>query len=164
MDDKLFNFAFNYKDGLDEESLLTPIIYAETRDKVNIKNIYDGSLGSERQNNNFIEEIYRFMTNNCVSLYIPTRMYIEKINGKRNIYLSDSNKNIDALFNINELYSNLCYSKNGGIRILKNILQDFSVDLNGINHLLPCIEIMTNYPELLTSDNLSKFMSIILYL
>ena len=163
-DDKLFNFAFNYKDGLDEESLLTPIIYAETRDKVNIKNIYDGSLGSERQNNNFIEEIYRFMTNNCVSLYIPTRMYIEKINGKRNIYLSDSNKNIDALFNINELCSNLCYSKNGGIRILKNILQDFSVDLNGINHLLPCIEIMTNYPELLTSDNLSKFMSIILYL
>ena len=124
-DDKLFNFAFNYKDGLDEESLLTPIIYAETRDKVNIKNIYDGSLGSERQNNNFIEEIYRFMTNNCVSLYIPTRMYIEKINGKRNIYLSDSNKNIDALFNINELCSNLCYSKNGGIRILKNILQDF---------------------------------------
>ena len=163
-DDKLFNFASNYKDGLDEESLLLPFINAEIRDKVNIKNIFDSSLGSERQNNSFIEDIYRFMTHNCISLYTPTRMYIEKINGKRSIYLSDSNKNIDALFNINELCSNLYYSKYGGIRILKNILQDFSVDLNGINHLLPCIEIMTNYPELLTSDNLSKYMSIILYL
>ena len=72
---------------------------------------------------------------------------LEKKDGKDKIYLD----------------TNLCYSKSGGIRKLKNILQDFSIDLNGINHLLPCMEIMVDYPELLTSDNLSKFMSIKIY-
>jgi hypothetical protein len=54
----------------------------------------------------------------------------------------------------------LAYSKFGGLSLLKNLLMDFSVDLNGINHLLPCIEVMINYPELLSSDNFSTFMSI----
>ena len=161
----LFKFAYNYKDGLDDETLLNPFINSDVKDKVNIKNIYDSSLSnSERQNTNFIDDIYKFMTHNCVSLYTPTRIFTEKKDGKDKIYLIDVNNNLNALFNINELDTNLCYSKNGGIRKLKNILQDFSIDLNGINHLLPCIEIMTDYPELLTSDNLSKFMSIILNL
>ena len=164
-DDIKYVLSSNFKDGFDEEILLVPFIKADINDKISIKNIFDTSLyNNEMKNNPYNEELNKFMIHNLISLYIPTRMYSENENGNKKIILVDSNNKINAKFNINELYENLTYSKYGGIRLLKNILVDFSVDLNGINHLLPCVEIMTNYPELLTSDNLSKFMSIILNL
>ena len=152
-----FVFSNSYKDGFEEENLLTPFVKADIKDRVNVKNIYDTS-------NSNIEEIYKFITYNLISLYIPTRMIIEKERNDRKIILVDSINNLNASFNINRLYENLAYSKFGGLSLLKNLLTDFSVDLNGINHLLPCIEIMIDYPELSSSDNFSTFMSIILYI
>ena len=164
-EDVKFAFSNSYKDGFDEENLLTPFVRADIKDRVSPKNIYDTSLSSgENKNNTYIEEIHKFMSYNLISLYIPTRMIIENDKGNKKIILVDSISNLNAVFNINELYSNLAYSKFGGLSLLKNILTDFSVDLNGINHLLPCIEVMINYPELLSSDNFSTFMSIILNL
>ena len=164
-EDAKFVFANFYKDGFDEENLLTPFVRADMKDRVHVKNIYDTSLSSgENKNNPYIDEIQKFMSYNLISLYIPTRMIIENEKGNKKIILVDSISNLNAVFNINELYSNLAYSKFGGLSLLKNLLTDFSVDLNGINHLLPCIEVMINYPELLSSDNFSTFMSIILNL
>ena len=91
-------------------------------------------------------------------------MIIGKEKENKKIFLVDSFKNLKAVLNINELYPNHLYSKYGGLSLLKDLLTDFSMDLNGINHLLPCIEIMINNPELLSTDNLSSFMSIILNL
>ena len=163
-DNVKFVFSNSYKDGFDEETLLTPFIKADIKDKVNIKNIYDQSLYINESKINYIEEIDKFIKYNLIALYSPTRLIIEKENGKKKCILADLQNNLNAIFNINELYPNLSYSKYGGVRLLKNVLQDFSVDLNGINHLLPCMEIMVDYPELLTSDNLSKYMQTILNL
>ena len=163
-DNVKFVFSNSYKDGFDEETLLTPFIKADIKDKVNIKNIYDQSLYINESKINYIEEIDKFIKYNLIALYSPTRLIIEKENGKKKCILADLQNNLNATFNINELYPNLSYSKYGGVRLLKNVLQDFSVDLNGINHLLPCMEIMVDYPELLTSDNLSKYMQTILNL
>lgn len=164
MDNVKFTFSTEYKEGFVEENLLTPFIRADIKDKVNIKNIFDKSLySSDIKYTNYIADVYKFMTFNLISLYIPTRMVVENDNHNKKIILVDSFSNLNANFNINELYPNLIYSKYGGLLILKNLLTDFSVDLNGINHLLPCIEIMLNYPDLLTSENISTFMTIILY-
>ena len=157
-----FVFLSSYKYGFDEENILSPFIRADIKDQINLKNIKDKSLyGSEIKNNN-IDDISKFLKYNLISIYIPTRIIEHKENGNKKFLLNDSFNNLNAIFNINELYPNLLYSKYGGISLLQNQIRDFSVDLNGINHLLPCIEIMVNYPELLTSENLSKFMTIIL--
>ena len=91
-------------------------------------------------------------------------MITEKNKDNTKIILVDCFRNLNAEFKINELYPQLLYSNYGGVSLLKNVLRDISVDLNGINHILPCIEIMHDCPDLLTSENLSLFMSIILNL
>ena len=160
-----FIFSNIYKGGFDEEYLLSYFIKADMKERVNVKNIHDTSIYSgEIKNENYIEEIRKFITYNLISLYIPTRMIIGKEKENKKIFLVDSFKNLKAVLNINELYPNHLYSKYGGLSLLKDLLTDFYMDLNGINHLLPCIEIMINNPELLSTDNLSSFMSIILNL
>ena len=69
----------------------------------------------------------------------------------------------NAYLNTDNLYQNLIYSRNGGVHTLSNILLDFCFDIGGINHFLPLIEVMTDYNELLTNNNLEQFMNIILY-
>ena len=156
-DNVKFTFLSTYKDGLDEEYLLCPFIKADMKERVNNKNIFDLSLYSgQLKNENYVEEIRKFITFNLISLYIPTRWIIENENNNKRIILVDSFKNLNAILNINELYPNYLYSKYGGLSLLKDLLRDFSVDLNGINHLLPCIEIMITKPELLSTDNLSS--------
>ena len=167
-DDIKYVILSAYKDGFDEEITLTSFVKADIMDKIISKNVFDSSLANADSRNIILDEMNKFIVYNLISLYTPTRMIVQKEKKEnkneidKKIILVDSINNLNGFFNINELYQNSEFSKYGGVRILKNILQDFTVDLNGINHLLPCIEIMINYPELLTSDNLSKFMSVIL--
>ena len=166
--DTKFIISSNYKDGFDEEQILNSLVKSEIMDKIIPKNVFDFTLSNADPRNPILDEMNKFITYNLISLYIPTRVLVQKEkkenskNIDKTVILVDSINNLNAIFNIKELYPNSEFSKYGGVRKLNNILQDFTVDLKGINHFLPCIEIMINYPELLTGDNLSKFMSIIL--
>ena len=163
-----------YQNGLFKEELLIPFIKAHLKNNVEEKHIYDNTIKNLTEQS--LDELAKFIIYNLISIYIPTRTYIHselktKIEGSKEIdeeirmtILVDSISNFNAGLNNKNLFPNLMYSINGGIHILSNILYDFSFDIGGINHFLPLIEVMTDYNELLTNENLEQFMSIILYL
>ena len=162
-----------YQNGLFKEEILIPFIKAELKYNVAEKNIFNEELNNLSDEK--IKDLKNFINYNLISLYTPTRTYINsylktKIEGTksiieviREIILVDSINNFNVKLNNNSLYSNLSFSMSGGVHTLSNIIQDFSMDIGGINHFLPLIEVMTDYNELLTNDNLSMFMNIILY-
>ena len=163
-----------YQNGLFKEELLIPFIKADLKNRVAEKNIYDNTLKNLSEQT--LNELKKFINYNLVSIYTPTRTYINselktKIVGNKEIdeeiktiILVDSISYFNACLNNNNLYQNLIYSLHGGVHNLSNIFYDFSFDIGGINHFLPLIEVMTDYNELLTNENLELFMSIILYL
>ena len=163
-----------YRNGLFKEELLIPFIKADLKNNIEEKNIFDNTIKNLSEES--LSELKKFIKYNLISIYIPTRTYINfyldtKIEGTksrdieiREIVLVDSINNLNATLKTSNLYQNLDYSRNGGVHIVSNILNDFSIDFGGINHLLPLIEVMTNYNELLTNKNLEQFMNIILNL
>ena len=163
-----------YQNGLFKEELLIPFIKANLKNNVEEKNIYDNTIKNLSEQS--LNELSNFIHYNLLSIYIPTRTYINselktKIEGNKEVdeeqkitILVDSICNFNACLNNNNLYPYLMYSINGGVHILSNIFYDFSFDIGGINHFLPLIEVMTDYNELLTNENLEQFMRIILYL
>ena len=163
-----------YQNGLYKEELFITFVRADIKNNVDEKNIFDNTIKNLSEQN--LQKLKQFIDKNLKSIYIPTRTFIlsnltTKIEGTeskeeetREILLIDSIFNFNAYFKNNKLYDNLSYSRSGGVHCLKNIFQDFSMDIGGINHLLPLIELMTDYNELLTNENLEKFMNIILYL
>ena len=182
-----------YQNGLFKEQLLIPFIKSDLKkNKVESQNIFDSTLSNLSDES--LNELGKFINYNLISIYIPTRTFInsnkekegketkeikEKETNERketkekekketyeeikNITLIDSLFYFNAHLNTENFYPNLMYSRNGGIHILSNILLDFSLDIGGINHFLPLIEVMTDYNELLTNKNLEKFMNIILF-
>ena len=163
-----------YQNGLFKEELLIPFIKADLKkNKVEEKNIFDATL--QNLSDESLNELRQFINHNIISMYIPTRAFINsnlKINKEetketfeeiKNIILIDSIFYFNAYLNTDNLYQNLMYSRNGGVHTLSNILLDFCFDIGGINHFLPLIEVMTDYNELLTNSNLEQFMNIILY-
>ena len=170
-----YTISNEYINGLFKEELLIPFVKAELMQNVEEKNIAVNDLINYNISDEKLIELKKFIANDLISLYIPTRTHINsKVNTKaegtlfrdgiiREIVLLDSINNHNAYLNNNELYLNLNFSRGGGVHILSNIFQDLSIDLGGLNHLLPLIEVMTDYNELLSNDNLSNFMSIIPY-
>ena len=163
-----------YQNGLFKEEMLIPFIKADIKNVVLEKNIFDNTIKNLTQQS--LSILQNFIYYNLISIYIPTRTYLAsemktKIEGTKEIneeiktmILVDSINNFHAVFINNTLYQHLKYSRCGGVHILSNIISDFSFDIGGINHLLPLIEIMTDYNELLTNANLEMFMNILLYL
>ena len=163
-----------YTSGFHKEQHFTSFIKANIKDEVDEDNIKDNSITiNKNEDDNFIQ-FKKFIKYNLISIYSPTRTLanssfqtkivenkqIEEI--IKEILLIDSINNFHANLCISELYPNSIYGLGGGVRLLSNIINDFSIDVNGVNHLLPLIEIMTEYNELLTKDNFSMFISIIL--
>ena len=159
-----------YQNGFFKEELLIEFIKADIKDNVEEKNILDNTIKNLSDQN--LNELKDFIKFNLLSIYMPTRSFLNtnpKIKNNEsqeinNIILIDSVNNLNAYLNNPNLYNNSIFSRNGGVHILSNILQDFSIDIGGINHLLPLIEVMTDYNELLTKDNFDKYMNIILNL
>ena len=160
-----------YQNGLFKEELFIQFIKADLKNNIEEKNIFDNTIKNISDKN--LNNLKQFIDNNLISIYIPTRTIISsylktKIEDKKSkeevikdIILLDSICNFNAYLKNN---NNLSSSRIGGVHTLKNIFQDFSMDIGGINHFLPLIEVMTDYNELLTNENLEKFMNIILYL
>ena len=158
----------DYINGFSKEEFFIPFAKAELIEDVEENNIKVKDINNINVSNDNLIELKKFMTHNLKSLYLPTRTYINsKINTdsekNKEIVLVDSINNNHAYLNNNELYQNVSFSRNGGVHILSNIFQDLSLDIGGLNHLLPLIEVMTDYNELLSNTNLTLFMAIIPY-
>ena len=163
-----------YQNGLFKEEMLIPFIKADIKNVVLEKNIFDSTIKNLSEKN--LSTLQKFIYCCLRAIYIPTRTYLTseiktKIEGTKEVneeikimILVDSTNSFNAVFKINNIYKNLKYSRYGGVHILSNVFSDFSFDIGGINHLLPLIEIMTDYNELLTNANLEMFMNILLYL
>ena len=161
----------DYRDGIFKEELLIPFIKADLKSKIEEKNIFDDTINNLYEES--LNELQKFINYNLLSIYIPTRTYINsyletKKEEKKSIdieikeiILVDSINNLNAILENSNLYPNLTYSRSGGVHLVSNILNNFSIDFGGINHLLPLIEVMTDYNELLTNKNLEKFMNIL---
>jgi len=149
------------KNGLYKESYLVPFVKAEIKNKSDETNIFDSTL--KDINDKSLDDLNKFINNNLISIYVPTRTLVNS-QENREILLIDSINNFNANLSNSELYQNLRYGRGGGVRLLSNILTDFSIDINGINHIITLIEIMIDYNELLTKENFRAFMTIILYL
>ena len=162
--------------GFHKELYFNPLVKANIIGEVNNDNIKDSSIIINGKEDDYLLKIKQFIKNNLISIYSPTRTIVnfslqtkivdnKQIDEKiQEIILIDSNNNFNANFNIPELYPNSAYGLGGGIRQLSNVIMDFSIDVNGVNHLLSLIELMTDYNELLTKDNFSNFINIILFL
>ena len=164
------NIDKEYINGFFNEELLAPLEKAE-------KNLYleeNQFIGNKKQISKE-DDIQNFIKYNLISLYVPTRTYVNsyiktRIEGTteiseiiREVILVDSINKHDIIMNNKDLYQNLSFSRNGGVHTLSGNFQDLSIDIGGMNHLLPLIEVMTDYNELLSNENFSDFMSLILY-
>ena len=162
------------KNGLYKESYLIPFIKADIKNKMDETNIFDSTLKDISDKS--LDNLNKFVNNNLISIYVPTRTLVNSYhqNNQKNmeqseeeireILLIDSTNDFNAKLSKSKLCKNLRYGRSGGVRLLTNILTDFSIDINGINHIISLIEIMIDYPELLTKENFRAFMTIILYL
>ena len=132
--------------GLYNEDLLNILLKSELKDKVDLENIFK----DKPKDNIPLTDIDEFYTK-IISIYIPSRNDI--VNS--DIVLKDSMGGYDALFNIKNKNSNLT-----GLHINNLLIEDFN-NMGGLNHFIPIIEIMLNDNNILTSNNLSLYFTMI---
>ena len=132
--------------GLYNEDLLNILLKSELKDKVDLENIFK----DKPKDNISLTDIDEFYTK-IISIYIPSRNDI--VNS--DIVLKYSMGGYDALFNIKNKNSNLT-----GLHINNLLIEDFN-NMGGLNHFIPIIEIMLNDYNILTSNNLSLYFTMI---
>ena len=142
----------NYNGFINEESLF-PFIKSEVKDEME-QNILD--ITKRIINNNDIRDFF----DKVIAIYIPSRVIIPPscknniLNNTPELLIEDSINGLDAEFITKSPALN-------GVHIYNRITNDFS-SIGGINNLLPIIEIMTKYNELLTKKNLGNFFVILI--
>ena len=145
----------NYNGFINEESLF-PFIKSELKDEME-QNILDNLFITKRIINN--NDIRDFL-DKVIAIYIPSRVIIPSscknniLNNTPELIIEDSINGLDAEFITKSPALN-------GVHIYKRLTNDFS-SIGGINNLLPIIEIMTKYNELLTKKNLGNFFVILI--
>ena len=121
------------------------------------QNILDNLFITKRIINN--NDIRDFL-DKVIAIYIPTRVIIPPscknniLNNTPELFIEDSINSLDAHFITKSPALN-------GVHIYNRITNDFS-SIGGLNNLLPIIEIMTKYNELLTKKNLGNFFVILI--
>lgn len=117
------------------------------------QNILDNLFITKRIINN--NDIRDFL-DKVIAIYIPSRVIIPSscknniLNNTPELIIEDSINGLDAEFITKSPALN-------GVHIYNRIINDFS-SIGGLNNLLPIIEIMTQYNELLTKKNLGNFL------
>ena len=145
----------NFNGFINEESLF-PFIKSELKDEME-QNILDNLFITKRIINN--NDIRDFL-DKVIAIYIPSRVIIPSscknniLNNTPELIIEDSINGLDAEFITKSPALN-------GVHIYNRITNDFS-SIGGINNLLPIIEIMTKYNELLTKKNLGNFFVILI--
>ena len=132
------NIDKEYINGFFNEELLAPLEKAE-------KNLYleeNQFIGNKKQISKE-DDIQNFIKYNLISLYVPTRTYVNsyiktRIEGTteiseiiREVILVDSINKHDIIMNNKDLYQNLSFSRNGGVHTLSGNFQDLSIDIGG---------------------------------
>ena len=145
----------NYNGFINEESLF-PFIKSDLKDEME-QNILDNLFITKRIINN--NDIRDFL-DKVIAIYIPSRVIIPSscknniLNNTPELIIEDSINGLDAEFITKSPALN-------GVHIYNRIINDFS-SIGGLNNLLPIIEIMTQYNELLTKKNLGNFFVILI--
>ena len=147
----------SYYNGFVNEELLFPFIKIEFKDEIEsniLNNLYNEN--SSYLNNNDLKDFMEKL----IAIYMPTRVIIPSSCNKYTIMdtpkliLEDSINGLDAEFITKSPSLN-------GVHIYKRMIDDFG-PIGGLNNLLPILEIMTKYPELLTKENLGLFFDILI--
>ena len=148
----------NYYNGFINEELLFPFIKTEfIKDEIepNLLNKFFNDQNPYINNNeikDFLEKI--------IAIYVPSRTVIPSSCKNYNLLntpqliIEDSINGLDAEFNTKNPSLN-------GLHVYKRMIEDFG-PIGGLNNLLPIIEIMTRYTELLTKENLGIFLDMLI--
>ena len=147
----------NYYNGFINEELLFPFTKTELKDEIepNLLNYFFNDYSSYPNNN----DIKDFL-DKLIAIYVPTRVIIPSSCKKYNLLntpqliLEDSINGLDAEFNTKNPALN-------GLHLYKRMIDDFG-PIGGLNNLLPIIEIMTKYTELLTKENLGIYFDMLI--
>ena len=147
-----------YYNGFSNEELIYPFIKTELKDEIE-----PTILNSLFNDNNFSfinsNDIKDFMEK-LISVYMPSRVIIpptcknNTLMDTPQFILQDAINGLDAEF----------ITKNpglNGVHIYKRIINDFA-SIGGLNNLLPIMELMTKYKELLTKQNFGKFFDMLI--
>ena len=147
----------NYYNGFISEDLLFPFIKTEFKDEID-QNTLNELFIEEHPNNNSGE--IKDLIEKMIAIYMPKRVVIPPIynknilNNSPKLILVDSLNGLDAEF----------ITKNpglNGVHIFKKMIDDFG-PIGGLNNLLPILEIMTRYKQLLTKENLGNFFDLLI--
>ena len=147
----------NYYNGFINEELLFPFIKTEFKDEIE-HNILDNlfNYNDSNINNNDIKDFLE----KIIAIYMPSRVIIPSSCKKYNLsntpqlIIEDSINGLDAEFETKNPSLN-------GLHLYKRMIDDFG-PIGGLNNLLPILEIMTKYTELLTKENLGLFFDMLI--
>ena len=148
----------NYYNGFINEELLFPFIKTEFKDEIddNLLNYLFNDNNNSYINNNDIKDFLE----KIIAIYMPSRVIIPSSCKKYNLsntprlILEDSINGLDAEFIMKNPSLN-------GLHLYKRMIDNLG-PIGGLNNLLPILEIMTKYTELLTKENLGLFFDILI--
>ena len=141
-----------YKNGIYKEDLFSPFIKSQLSVNVDENYITDKNLIKLKDKD--ISEFKNFYIHNLISIYMPNRN--ESSKEEKNIILSDSINNLDAILTHNE-------ETKSGIHNLSKAIQAF-YDLGSINHLLPIMELITKDKKFRKGIIFNKYIKIICFI
>ena len=148
----------NYYNGFTNEELFIPFIKAELKDEIeeitidNLFNKYKNLILNNDDVKDFMDKL--------ISIYIPTRIVIPSSCNKYNLNNTPKLTIEDSLNGLHAEFNTRSPSLNG-VHIYKRMINDFG-SIGGLNNLLPIIEIMTKYTDLLNEENLGNFFGILI--
>ena len=147
-----------FPNGIYDEELYSFFIRAELKDQIDQNNLQNNfSTYDEKKIN--LNEFRDFLNNNLIAIYLPTRVDLPSqcknrpLSNTPQLILRDSINNLDAEFSTK-------YPPLNGVHTYSRINDDFS-KIDGINNILPIIEIMTNNLKLLTDKNFSSYFELL---
>ena len=155
----IFSLKSIFPNGIYSEELFSYFTKVELKDQVE-PNILSKNIIIEDEFKINSDDFKDFFNNNLIAIYMPTRVDICPKNEENSslnesiLILRDSINNLDAKFKTKSPSFN-------GVHIYSRIIDDDFGILGGIDNLLPIIELMTNYPELLSQENFSLYFNII---
>ena len=146
---EIFEMKKIFANGIYDENLFSLFLKSELKDEVDYGDKFNKVINNN-QDKIIQTDIKDFLEKNIVAIYLPSRYDI--INNNK-IILYDSINHLNAELITNNLSFN-------NVHILTKLTEDLS-QIGGLTHLIPFLELMVNYKELLTIENITNFSRLI---